>query len=383
MSKLDESSERQPLKLWMETPLIPSIHISNSLGPNHSVYLKLENLQPPQSYKYRGLSLFVQHQLAIHGPSLHIICASGGNAGLAAACASQALGVKCTIFLPEGVSESTRLFLKRLGAQLIIAGEFYLEAVRAAERAVESDKDAVLAPAYDNPILWKGHASMIDEMKIQLPHSMKPDAIFCSVGGGGLLGGVIVGCKNVGWDDVPIVALETFGSNCFYQSIMANRFPSRQVPEGTSVRLDEQNNVKIAYVHSLSSRASSLGASEPSAGVVKFALERKGGVRCVTIPDELSMQTALLFAEDHKMMVELACSTTLSPAYKPSLLERLVPLPESGAGSSTRTLVFIVCGGFKISGKEMAEYDQNVRSDIAAGGQWDVMVDGETLTVQK
>ena len=40
---------------------------------------------------------------------------------------------------------------------------------------------------------------MISEIHDQLPQ--KPDAIFCSVGGGGLLGGIIVGCKNVGWDD--------------------------------------------------------------------------------------------------------------------------------------------------------------------------------------
>ena len=57
----------------------------------------------------------------------------------------------------------------------------------------------VLVPAYEDPVLWEGHASMIEEVKAQLPE--KPDAIFCSVGGGGLLGGVIVGCKRVGWDD--------------------------------------------------------------------------------------------------------------------------------------------------------------------------------------
>lgn len=40
---------------------------------------------------------------------------------------------------------------------------------------------------------------MITEIKNQL--DVKPDAIFCSVGGGGLLGGIIVGCKNENWDD--------------------------------------------------------------------------------------------------------------------------------------------------------------------------------------
>jgi threonine dehydratase len=57
----------------------------------------------------------------------------------------------------------------------------------------------VMVPAYDSPILWQGHASMIKEIAYQVPN--RPDAIFCSVGGGGLLGGVLVGCKDVGWDD--------------------------------------------------------------------------------------------------------------------------------------------------------------------------------------
>ena len=56
-----------------------------------------------------------------------------------------------------------------------------------------------MIPAYDDPAVWEGHASMVTEISQQL--SSKPDAILCSVGGGGLLGGLIVGCQLVGWDD--------------------------------------------------------------------------------------------------------------------------------------------------------------------------------------
>lgn len=61
-------------------------------------------------------------------------------------------------------------------------------------------ENRVMIPAYDDPLIWEGHSSMILEIQAQL-HDQKPDAIFCSVGGGGLLGGLIVGCKEVGWDD--------------------------------------------------------------------------------------------------------------------------------------------------------------------------------------
>ena len=52
---------------------------------------------------------------------------------------------------------------------------------------------SVMAPAYDDPLLWQGHSSMIEEIAKDIPK--KPDAIFCSVGGAGLLGGVLVGCN--------------------------------------------------------------------------------------------------------------------------------------------------------------------------------------------
>jgi L-serine/L-threonine ammonia-lyase len=42
---------------------------------------------------------------------------------------------------------------------------------------------------------------MVREMKSQL--LQQPDAILCSVGGGGLIGGIILGCQTVGWDNGP------------------------------------------------------------------------------------------------------------------------------------------------------------------------------------
>lgn len=58
----------------------------------------------------------------------------------------------------------------------------------------------MLVPAYDDPLLWEGHGSMIEEIHKQIS-PVKPDAVFCSVGGGGLFGGVMTGCRKVGWDD--------------------------------------------------------------------------------------------------------------------------------------------------------------------------------------
>jgi len=241
-----------------------------------------------------------------------------------------------------------------------------------------------MVPAYDNLILWEGHASMITEAHEQLGNQ-KPDAIFCSVGGGGLAGGVMTGCETVGWDDVPVIAVETHGSNCFYQSIALNQgpFPGSPLgpPEGVTAIQDEAYGVQIALLSNLTSRATSLGASSPSAGVVNMGLKRGGSVKCVCIPDELTMQTAIQFAEEHKMLVELACSATLAPAYHKDLLDNLVAPKED---KSRRTLVFIVCGGFKISLEEMSEYQKIV--DVALGNgdpHWNVQCNGRQWSILK
>ena len=174
-----------------------------------------------------------------------------------------------------------------------------------------------MVPAYDDEVIWEGHGSMIKEISSQL--GKKPDALFCSVGGAGMLGGLIVGCKDLGWDDgkpvvasnsnasvdlfsieVPIVALETIGSNCFYHSILLNgrRFNNNDesLPPGVEVVFDETNAVRLAHFNTFTSKASgSLGAAQPAAQVVKMALERQGRVTCVSVPDELSMQTLVSF----------------------------------------------------------------------------------------
>jgi L-serine/L-threonine ammonia-lyase len=150
--------------------------------------------------------------------------------------------------------------------------------------------------------------------------SKKPSAIFCSVGGGGLLGGVLQGCKAVGWEDgklhpelfnlsatdefgftVPIVALETMGSDCFYHSMSLNkgRFNAgeKKLPPTVDLVHDEVNDVYLAHFHKFDSKASgSLGASEPAAAVVRMALDWPGGVHCVSVPDAISMETLALFA---------------------------------------------------------------------------------------
>ncbi|KAJ7273476.1 tryptophan synthase beta subunit-like PLP-dependent enzyme [Mycena haematopus] len=358
--------------LWQETPLI----LSNPLSSQDvAVFLKLETMQPGMSFKSRGISFFVQRAKDVHGPSVHLVIASGGNAGLAAACAARSLQVRCSVYIPAGVAQSTLDLLRRENAEVVVGGQHYAEALQAAKEVVDTEENAVMVPAYDDPIVWEGHSSIILEASKEM--NRKPDAIFCSVGGAGLLGGIIIGCEQVGWDSVPIVALETIGSNCFYYSMALNRKGGTvALPEGVTVVHDETHDVKLAHFSSFLSKASgSLGASQPTAGVVRKALDRTGHVFCVSVADELSMQAAYLFADDHKLLVELACSTTLVAAYRKELFERVVP-----PTGTNRTALFIVCGGFKVSLDDMVQY--RAQFD-ACNDSLEIYCDGEAVQTEK
>ena len=74
--------------------------------------------------------------------TIHFFISSGGNAGLAAACAAHALGLRCTVFLPHGVNQSTIDFLRKEGAEVEIGGDYDLQALQRAQAAVAAEAKA-------------------------------------------------------------------------------------------------------------------------------------------------------------------------------------------------------------------------------------------------
>ncbi|CAE6515699.1 unnamed protein product [Rhizoctonia solani] len=362
----------------------------NVIADNNEMYrarkeimVDMTSLQPSQSFKYRGISLFAARAVRDHGSDVLLVMASGGNAGLALAWAGKALGARTKIYIPAAAYE-VQPVLTAAGADVIIGGTDYSEALASAEQLCSQDNHAILVPAYDHPTLWEGHSTLIHEIAEQLPDGIKPDAILCSVGGAGLLGGVLHGVNNVGWDHTQVIALETIGANCHHLSILANTnnpIGQRYIPDDVAVSTHsaltpdaKRAEVAVAKLPAITSKAASLGASSPSQLVLEMGLARRdratenpakfGRLTPVSIPDELAMRSALGFLDEHKMLTELACATTLAPAYIPGLLSNLVPK----SGSDKRpVVVFIVCGGSKILLSDVEKYQEIVRQSGEEG----------------
>jgi threonine dehydratase len=147
------------------------------------LWLKLEQLQVGGSFKARGM---FNRMRSNEIPAAGVVIASGGNAGIAVACAAKALGVPCEVFVPESSSRAKRDKLAALGAIVNVVGASYADAL-AASLARHTESSALLMHAYDQREVVVGAATLAAEVEAE---AGVPDRALVSVGGGGLIGGV-------------------------------------------------------------------------------------------------------------------------------------------------------------------------------------------------
>src|SRR6478609_10141034 len=110
--------------LHLDTPLFQTS--ADYSAANRPLWLKLDALQPAGSFKLRGVGRLCQHE--VENGAKEIFCASGGNAGIAAAFAGRALGVPVTIVVPETTSAEVRQLIEAAGASVLVHGSVFDEA---------------------------------------------------------------------------------------------------------------------------------------------------------------------------------------------------------------------------------------------------------------
>lgn len=170
------------------------------------MWLALEFMQHTGSFKARGAQNFIQaHREAGTLPSSGVTIASGGNAGLACAWAAAAEGVRATVFLPETAPEVKIERLRDYGADVLLVGNEYAEALAACEEFA-SATGALPSHAYDHPLIAAGAGTVLGEI---LGHVPDLDTVVVAVGGGGLFSGVAAAARHHG---VRVVAVEP--ENC-------------------------------------------------------------------------------------------------------------------------------------------------------------------------
>jgi L-serine/L-threonine ammonia-lyase len=301
--------------LHIETPLIES-GVMSGRRDGQSVWLKMDALQPPGSFKIRGIGYACQ-QYAQRGAQ-RFVSSSGGNAGIAAAYAGRRLSIPVLVVVPETATEHAKELIRRENAQVIVHGASFQEA-NALAQSMLTERDAFIHP-FDDPLLWEGHASMIDEVARA---GLRPDVVVLSVGGGGLLCGVAEGLQRNGWSTLPVVAVETEGADSYAQSLAAGRRIT--LPGITSI-------------------ATSLGARQVSEQAFEWAQRRP--VRSMVVSDRTAVDACIRFMDDHRVVVEPACGASLAVAYDAASM-----LGEFGC------VLTIVCGGVTATVKQLQEWN--------------------------
>uniref|UniRef100_A0A7S3L4A6 L-serine ammonia-lyase n=1 Tax=Amphora coffeiformis TaxID=265554 RepID=A0A7S3L4A6_9STRA len=306
--------------LFQQTPLIKARTLSQATGKE--IYFKLDNLQASGSFKDRGMA-HLCHTVAT-GPQhvQRVISSSGGNAGLAVATVAPQLGLQVDVYVPETTKPIVIQKLESLGATVTIHGANWNAADSLArERVQEAGETCVYVSPYDNPLLWTGHSTVVDEILQELPNV---GAIAVSVGGGGLLCGVLEGLQRYE-HKCRVIAAETTGANCFAAALQA----------GQPVRLD-----------AITSVATSLGALETTPATLEraqsYAKDIGGTVQSMVCTDAQAVQACLGLAADVRLLVEPACGSALAVAYDKDLFQQYLADVEG-------PIVLQVCGGSGVS----------------------------------
>jgi threonine dehydratase len=151
--------------------------------PGPELSFKLELLQHSGSFKARGA--FV-NLLTREVPSAGVVAASGGNHGAAVAYAASKLGKRARIYVPTVSSPAKIARIRSYGAELVVQGERYADALAAAEQWAAAS-GALKIHAFDEPGALLGQGTVALEWQQQAPDL---DTLLVAVGGGGLIGGI-------------------------------------------------------------------------------------------------------------------------------------------------------------------------------------------------
>lgn len=192
------------------TPLYQSPSISALLGL--PVYLKPENLQRSGSFKVRG-AFCKMSSLTAEERARGVIAASAGNHAQGVALAAQALGVACTICMPEGAPITKVQATENYGAKVVLSGQSYDDAY---DKAVELQQahGFTFIHAFDDPYTIAGQGTIGLEILDDLPDVA---TVFVPIGGGGLAAGVALAIKSQR-PDVRVIGVQAAGAPAMYLS---------------------------------------------------------------------------------------------------------------------------------------------------------------------
>jgi threonine dehydratase len=196
-----------------ETSLTHATNLSNRL--ECKVLLKREDLQPVFSFKLRGAYNKMAH--LDRGKSWKgVVACSAGNHAQGVAYSARKLKIPATIVMPQGTPSIKHKNVSRLGGTVVLHGADFDAAKEECSR-LEQQHGLTNIPPFDDPYVIAGQGTIGMEL-LRQTNVQKLEAIFCCVGGGGLIAGIGVYVKRIA-PHVKIIGVEAYDANAMVQSL--------------------------------------------------------------------------------------------------------------------------------------------------------------------
>ena len=216
MDYLERILNAQVYDVAIETPLDLAPSLSARTG--NRILLKREDLQPVFSFKVRGAYNKIAH-LSTEKLKRGVICASAGNHAQGVALAAAKLGCRAVIVMPTTTPQIKIQAVEARGGEVVLAGESYDDAYAHALGVEKSEKLSFVHP-FDDPEVIAGQGTI--GMEILRQHAKPIHAVFCCVGGGGLIAGVAAYIKRVR-PQTKIIGVEALDSAAMTRSLKAGK----------------------------------------------------------------------------------------------------------------------------------------------------------------
>ncbi|KAF2643003.1 threonine dehydratase-like protein [Massarina eburnea CBS 473.64] len=196
-----------------ETPLTHATNLSNRLECN--VLLKREDLQPVFSFKLRGAYNKMAH-LDKKDRWKGVVACSAGNHAQGVAYSARHLRIPATIVMPSGTPDIKHKNVSRLGGSVILHGADF-DAAKAEAARLEKLHGLISIPPFDDPYVIAGQGTIGMEL-LRQTDLQDLEAVFCCVGGGGLIAGTGIYIKRIA-PHVKIIGVETYDANAMVESL--------------------------------------------------------------------------------------------------------------------------------------------------------------------
>ncbi|KPI45977.1 Threonine dehydratase, mitochondrial [Cyphellophora attinorum] len=200
-----------------ETPLSHAVNLSNRL--ECKVWLKREDLLPVFSFKLRGAYNRMAH-LPREDAWKGVIAVSAGNHAQGVAYSARHLKMPATIVMPEGTPAIKHRNVSRLGGNVVLHGPDF-DSAKAHGADLQKQHGLINIPPFDDPYVIAGQGTIGAEL-LRQASLQNLRAIFCCVGGGGLIAGIGVYVKRIA-PHIKIIGVEASDANAMVQSLAAGK----------------------------------------------------------------------------------------------------------------------------------------------------------------